>query len=378
MLGSRGFGPCIKIYVVLQKNACSPAWKCKLYDEGVKKMNSQLIEECEQSFYKELYHMDHPGCSIVADQTTGRIYVMKKLKIYEKKVYDYLKSHRHPNIPAVYALWEDEDCLTVVEEYIQGDTLSMLLSENRLSDEQEKNIFLEICDALIFLHSADPPIIHRDIKAENIMVTESGKAVLIDYNAARIYRPDQKKDTVLLGTEGSAAPEQYGFGQSDARTDIYGMGVLLGSLFPEDRRMRSVAEKATKMDPNQRYQSAKDLKKAVEHGLTVPKINIPGFRTGKPWKMITAAFIYLIILYSGLSLKIEHPKSLADIWLNRIFFFLICGNLIDLFTDWTHFFRGFPLMKSKKKAVRIAGYILNAVFVTLFWMILLVLLENFL
>lgn len=341
-------------------------------------MNSRLAEECQRSFYKELYHMDRPGYSVVTDETTGKIYVKKELRIYDRKVYEYLKEHRCPYIPAVYEVWENDGTLTVIEEYIQGDTLSLLLEKRALSDDRKKEILLQVCDALSFLHGAEPPIIHRDVKADNIMVTENGTAYLIDYNAAKFYRNNQSRDTILLGTEGSAAPEQYGFRQSDARTDIYGLGILIQEMFTDDDSMQKIAEKATRMEPDQRYQTVRDMKRAIERRQEHRyKINIPGFRTGHLWKMIIAIMGYLLILYCGLSLQVEHPKSIADTWLNRIIFLLMSGCLVDLYTGWTPIFRKFPLMQSERTSLRIAGYILSSLIIIAFGFMVLILLENF-
>lgn len=341
-------------------------------------MNSRLAEECQRSFYKELYHMDRPGYSVVTDETTGKIYVKKELRIYDRKVYEYLKAHQCPYITAVYEVWENDGTLTVIEEYIQGDTLSLLLEKRTLSDDRKKDILLQVCDALGFLHEAEPPIIHRDVKADNIMVAENGTAYLIDYNAAKFYHKNQSRDTILLGTEGSAAPEQYGFRQSDARTDIYGVGILIQEMFPDDDSMQKIAEKATRMEPSQRYQTVRDMKRAIERCQERRyKINIPGFRTGHLWKMMIAIMGYLLILYCGLSLQVEHPKSGADIWLNRIIFLLMSGALVDLYTGWTPLFQNFPLMRSEKTSLRIAGYILGSLMIIVFGFMILILFENF-
>lgn len=352
-------------------------------------MNDQLLQECEQSFYRELYHMNHSDYSVVTDEITGKVCVQKKLKIYERAVYEYLKDHSHPNIPRIYALWEDDGEMTVIEELIRGELLYTLLERNALSDTEKKQILFQIGDALAFLHAAKPMIIHRDVKPENIIVDENWNAFLIDYNAAKIYHAEKTRDTVLLGTEGSAAPEQYGFGQSDARTDIYGMGALIRRMFPDDRRMLSIADKAMRLDPEQRYQTIGQLLEAIGRDELRRKpekrkredrktrVNIPGFRTGRPWKMLLACAGYLFLLYCGFTLEVNDVKSTADLWLNRVFFLLTCFSMLDLFSDWTHFFRKFPWLRSDKMTVRVGGYVLCALAVVFFWVSLLLILENF-
>lgn len=344
-------------------------------------MDNNIAAECEQSFYKVLYHLSRPGQSIVIDETTERIRLQKKCKVYNIEVYRYIQKHPNPHIPFVQSLWENEDKteLTVIEELIDGNTLDELLDRNVLSEDKKLNIALQLCDALIFLHGADPPVIHRDIKAENIMVERDGNVILLDYDAAKLYRRGERRDTILIGTQGSAAPEQYGFRQSDIRTDIYGMGVLLQSMFPDDKRMQRIADRATQMDPKDRYQSAFELKSALENRKTEAgkfRFPVPGFRTGTPWKMITASLTYLLLVYFGLTLEIKNVKTAADLWANRITFWIVCAGAIDLFTDWTHLYRHFPFIHSKKPLLRVLGYVLALAFIIVFWIILLMIIEE--
>ena len=226
-------------------------------------MTDDIRTKCEKSFYSELYHFDETSQDLLIDKTTGHIYLKKTLDTYDLSVYDWLRQNRNIHIPSVSSFREENGRLTVVEEYIQGDTLETLLTQEKLPDNEKKRILADICDALIFLHSAPHPIIHRDIKASNVMLTKDGVVKLIDYDAAKMVLTEKDRDTTLIGTVGSAAPEQYGFGQSDSRTDIYALGVLIQRLFPLDSRYDSVISKATQMEPNLRYQSVAELKQAL-------------------------------------------------------------------------------------------------------------------
>lgn len=227
-----------------------------------------LRSACEKSLYKELYHYTDAGKTdryLVMDTVSGQICIRKVLSVYQIRVFQYLKDHHDPHIPAIHSFWEEDGSLTVIEECIKGRTLEYIL-ENEHPDEYEKRrILTGICDGLIFLHSAEPPIIHRDLKLSNIMLTDDGIVKIIDYDAARIWSSDQNYDTELLGTPGSAAPEQYGFGQSDERTDIYALGILIRTLFPADRAMCRIAAKATRMDPSDRYPKVADIRKQLDH-----------------------------------------------------------------------------------------------------------------
>ena len=128
----------------------------------------------------------------------------------------------------------------VEEEYIDGMVLSDLLKMAHLYAEQAAAIAQQVCFALSVLHAHE--IIHRDVKPENIIITSTGRVVLIDLDAAS--KPDHEKDTDtrLLGTVGYAAPEQFGFGRSDARTDIFSVGVLMNVLLTGDHPAKKLAD----------------------------------------------------------------------------------------------------------------------------------------
>ena len=195
------------------------------------------------------------------DMSSDKVYFKKILDVYSIPVFTYLKEHRHPDIPFVQAFWEQDGKLVVIEELIQGHTLEEILPS--LDFEEKKHVLLSVCDALTFLHSAEPPIIHRDVKASNIMLTDGGAVKLIDYDAAKLFTPGAKKDTSLIGTQGSAAPEQYGFAQSDERTDIYGLGKLVERLCPENETAAAIVRKATRLDPDKRYPSVERIQNAI-------------------------------------------------------------------------------------------------------------------
>ena len=144
-------------------------------------------------------------------------------------------------------------------EYVDGEILS---NKNTLSDVYQ--LFTELCDAVSALHSVG--VIHRDIKPSNIMLTSDGHIKLIDFDAARIKKIGQDKDTAFIGTDGFAPPEQYGFEQTDERSDIYALGVTMKLILNdnfEKSPYRPVIEKCIKFSPDQRYSSVLKLKKAL-------------------------------------------------------------------------------------------------------------------
>ncbi|MBD3918958.1 protein kinase [Paenibacillus sp. PR3] len=145
----------------------------------------------------------------------------------------------HPNVPQIVDYYPpDETGIEyVVMDYVHGETVIQRLSryQGRMPVDEIVSIGLQLCDALSYLHEQTPQIIHRDLKPSNVMIDKSGHVRLIDFGIARFYKEGVQSDTVLLGTPGFAAPEQEGGSQSDARTDVYGLGALLYFLLSGGR-----------------------------------------------------------------------------------------------------------------------------------------------
>ena len=233
---------------------------------------SDIDSIVEGALYTEVKTLKD-GKSIVMDPVTERLYYKKILSVYSVPVFRFLQQQHHKNIPGIKVFWKEEGNLVVIEEFIQGRTLDQILDSSteglratgdKIDFEEKKRILLEICDGLEFLHSANTPIIHRDIKASNIMIADDGTVKIIDYDAAKQYVPNKEKDTVLIGTQGVAAPEQYGFGQSDERTDIYALGKLIQRMLPDSKYALKIAEKATKLEPDARYKSVREMRLQIE------------------------------------------------------------------------------------------------------------------
>ncbi len=139
----------------------------------------------------------------------------------------------HPNLPRIYKQFMDNGRSYLVMDFIDGKTLEEQLSDlgNALLPlEKTLTIGIQLCDVLDYLHSRQPPIIFRDLKPANIMLTLAGHLYLIDFGIARHFKPGQSKDTTALGSTGYAAPEQYGKSQTTARADIYSLGATLHQL----------------------------------------------------------------------------------------------------------------------------------------------------
>ncbi len=139
----------------------------------------------------------------------------------------------HPNLPRIYEHFTENDRSYLVMDYIEGQTVEEHLEQvggGPLSVDQVIKWAEQLCDVLNYLHTHQPPIIFRDLKPANVMMSESGHIYLIDFGIARIFKPGKQHDTVALGSPGYAAPEQYGKAQSTPRSDIYSLGALLHHL----------------------------------------------------------------------------------------------------------------------------------------------------
>lgn len=185
------------------------------------------------------------------------------------EIYESLLTVKSKYLPQIYEVARGVDKAIILEEYIEGMTVGDVLEGGVYNEKGVTEVCRQVCDALSVLHSKG--IIHRDIKPENIMVTGNGDIKLIDFNASKQYKEEGIKDTRMLGTTGFAAPEQYGISQSDARTDIYAMGVLMNVMLTGEHpskvmcsgRMKKIVSKAVSISPEDRYQSSEELKEVL-------------------------------------------------------------------------------------------------------------------
>ncbi|MDD6234061.1 MAG: serine/threonine-protein kinase [Lachnospiraceae bacterium] len=336
----------------------------------------KLSDEYRLSQYKDLGMLaGNTGVHLVRNEATGVICVQKRVSIDRVEVYEYLRSMNIAGIPHIYECVEDGDSLVIVEQYINGRTIDEIVEADGLfTQKRALEIIAELCDILKPLHQPQNPLICRDLKAANIMLAESGRVVIVDFDIARIYRPGLNKDTTLLGTEGYAAPEQFGFGQTDARTDIYALGVLLNYMItgrmPADEmppgRVGSIISKCTRLKPDERYGNVSELKDDITRkGITGPKDRRrflpPGFRTLKPWKMIIALLGYAgitavcrVVVYTtpdGPAPMREQITGRIALWISQMAMVFIACNYCGIRDR-------IPIVKNRHIFVRIIGYII--------------------
>lgn len=200
------------------------------------------------------------GCvSLLQNKQNGTRFIFRHYR-GNGEVYRKLLDISCPNLPQIMEVAESGSMVAVLEEYIQGDSLAYLLEGALFSPDEARKITLQLCNALWVLHTLRA--VHRDIKPENVIVRGS-EAVLIDFDASRIFKSDTTQDTQIWGTTGYAAPEQYGISQTDERADIYSLGVLLNIMLTGKHPSRELAhgrlghivQKCTMVNPKKRYKS---------------------------------------------------------------------------------------------------------------------------
>lgn len=218
------------------------------------------------------------GCEtfLVAEKKTQKLYIAKCYNaslLPQHETQYVLRDLRHPGLPAFYGSYRNEAMLVLVRSYIEGVPLGDYARENDLSPAEIVRLCVKLADILIYLHSQTPPVIHRDIKPENIIVTAEGELVLIDFDIARTFKAAEETDTVFFGTKGYAPPEQYGFAQTDCRSDIYAFGVLLRFLLTDSvrennkirlyRPLKQVIDRCTVFSPDGRYADMRQVRRAL-------------------------------------------------------------------------------------------------------------------
>jgi eukaryotic-like serine/threonine-protein kinase len=207
-----------------------------------------------------------------------------------------LRALDHVNIPKIADFFEEGGRACLVMEFIWGESLEKRLTATNapLLETDVLKWAIQLCEALDYLHTRQPPIIFRDMKPSNVMVTNAGLAKLIDFGIARTYKIGKKRDTIAMGSENYAAPEQWGKGQTDARSDVYALGAtmyhLLANMAPTPAFLPSeplplanynsalsskavaIVEKAMARDRERRFQSAPEMRQALLEALPGPYV----------------------------------------------------------------------------------------------------------
>jgi len=314
------------------------------------------------SFYRDIKPIDTEHNVMLVEGIEDKVlYVKKLITAFDRDVYDVIAQNCFPHIPAIRELIPGEEGMTVIEEYINGRNIESILDERLFTEEETRGIAGQLCEILKPLHEHNPKIIHRDIKPSNLILTAGGVLYLVDFNASKDYEPGKHRDTVLMGTAEYAAPEQYGFSQSNERTDIYSIGVLMNKMltgrFPAEEiyegRLTAVIKKCLSMDPDRRYHSVEALSAAVTKKYDKWSWMIPGFRTKKPWKMGLAVtwYVFWIGIIHDIKVKDGNDNYYTggmQILVELMLWLIIFGTTFYL-ADYHGFRDHFPFRKSENK-----------------------------
>jgi hypothetical protein len=242
-------------------------------------------------------------------QGSGKLWALKELRpqtqdkaeratarrLFEQEA-QLLRGLEHVNIPRIADFFEEKGRACLVMEFIWGESLEKRLEAANapLLETDVLTWAVQLCDALEYLHGLQPPIIFRDLKPSNVMITNTGLVKLIDFGIARTYKVGKKRDTVAMGSENYAAPEQWGKGQTDARSDVYALGAtmyhLLGNMAPTpaflpseplplgnyntalSKKTIALVERAMDRERKRRYQSAREMRLALTEALPMPYV----------------------------------------------------------------------------------------------------------
>lgn len=248
--------------------------------------NDYLPEDMQEHWtvYECLKESEDSSTFLVKETATGILCVLKwgrnrqtEFLRNEMEIMKKMADRKLSGIPKAYRIFEENGEVYLVRGYIEGMSLAqMVLQKGGISEAEICRISRKICQTAEQFQNPDETMIHRDIKPENIVVTPGGEVVFIDFGTMRSYKKDGSRDTFVVGTRGTAAPEQYGYTQTDQRTDVYAIGQTMLYMVSESyemnqlsecavsRRMKKIIEKACSFEPDKRYGDAAQLRRAVE------------------------------------------------------------------------------------------------------------------
>lgn len=309
---------------------------------------------------------------LLLQNANKNLYIQKIVPNYQKQIYEYLIANPIPNTPKIFNLKDNDDTLIILREYINGETFTDYLNNIFLQKElSNKNVIIKtfynhihtLLDIVKHLQKSKI-IIHRDIKPNNIIIKKDNELYLIDFDAAKVYEENKTSDTHLLGSEGYAAPEQYGFGSSNKSTDIYAVGKVINDYVDiiDDEKLRKkilpIIDKCCKIDYKDRYQSISHIKSDLfraEHNILF--LAIPGFRSNKSFHMVIATFFYLLLFY------ICFINTYINIVTLNICIFISILSFILIFFNYLDVHRFLPFAKSKNLILRYLSIVIYSLII---------------
>lgn len=282
--------------------------------------NDYLPEDMQEHWtvYECLKESEDSSTFLVKETATGILCVLKwgrnrqaEFLRNEMEIMKKMADRKLSGIPKAYRIFEENGEVYLVREYIEGMSLAqMILQKGGISEAEICRISRKICQTAEQFQNPDEPMIHRDIKPENIVVTPGAEVVFIDFGTMRSYKKDGSRDTFVVGTRGTAAPEQYGYTQTDQRTDVYAIGQTMLYMVSESyemnqlsecavsRRMKKIIEKACSFEPDKRYGDAAQLRRAVEKCQANNRKKVYK-KAGAVFGLIAAGYILAILSPDG-------------------------------------------------------------------------------
>lgn len=223
----------------------------------------------EYGFIRNIKRTDDEVINVLQNKYNNQRVIVKYYK-GSAEAYCRLLNIQHRNIPIVYEVVTDDDNCIVIEEFIDGITVGEVLETGLYTSDGVYEVISGICEALRVLHNQG--IIHRDIKPENVIISKEGCVKLIDFDISRIDKGGTGKDTVILGTTGFAPPEQYGISSTNARSDIYSIGILINVMLTGEHpskkmctgKWQRIVNKCTRINPDERFCSVDELMKSMK------------------------------------------------------------------------------------------------------------------
>ncbi len=210
---------------------------------------------------------------LIRNRESGNLYIKKLLSAYDISVYTYLKDHPVAHMPRIIEYYEGDNRLVVIEEFISGRTVENIMDDGQMTTDLAISITRQLCEILDELHNLPTPIVHRDVKPSNIILSDEDEVYLLDMNIAKWYDPEKIDDTYHMGTPYYAAPEQVGYGMkaSSAKSDIYAVGILLNVMLtgklPKEQMpegtVREIIKRCISLEADNRY-TARELIEAMD------------------------------------------------------------------------------------------------------------------
>lgn len=265
-----------------------------------------------------LKHTDDKQVYLVVDQRTGGKAVLRVTTLDSTDradaEWEILAKLDHPGIPKVFGEFVTAEKKFIIREYVHGQSLDAVVAQKLMSPQEALTIAKQLCEILGYIHTQSPPVIHRDIKPQNIILKPDGDIVLTDFEIARTFKPGAYSDTQYAGTLPYAPPEQYGYAQSTPQTDIYALGIVLIYLVtgsPDrqnlaakigDQRLLEVINRCIAFDPDARFASAEEVLRSAQSKVSrKTKITIAVISSGIVLLLVLAG---AFIVFDPLDLKI--------------------------------------------------------------------------